>query len=60
MSSEYSYRASSKQLSSWYGATTQLEIDDNDEPTAADHGDVLYTIGQNEITNFDLAERHNF
>ncbi len=45
MHSEYSYCASSKQLSSWYGGSTQLEIDHNDEPTAADHGDVLYTIG---------------
>ena len=41
----YSYCATGRQLASWYGGSTQLEYDTNQEPTAADHGDVLYTIG---------------
>jgi len=42
----YSYCASSKQLVSWYSGSTNLELDANLEPTAADHGDVLYNIGR--------------
>jgi hypothetical protein len=45
----YSYCASGRQLASWYGGSTQLDYDDNQEPTAADHGDVLYTIGRCKI-----------
>ena len=41
-----SYAPSAGQLSSWYSPSTELAWDDNHEPTAADHGDVLYTIGE--------------
>ena len=41
----YSYCPSGKQLQSWYGGSSAIEMDANMEPTAADHGDVLYTIG---------------
>ena len=47
MSVKCSYAASAGQLSAWYGsARTDMEWDDNQEPTAADHGDVLYDIGE--------------
>ena len=48
-----SYAPSAGQLSSWYSPSTELAWDDNHEPTAADHGDVLYTIG--EYTRFMSA-----
>ena len=47
MSVKCSYAASAGQLSAWYGSSrTEMEWDDNQEPTAADHGDVLYNIGK--------------
>ncbi|XP_023348143.1 protein msta isoform X2 [Eurytemora carolleeae] len=54
----YSYCASSKQLVSWYSGSTNLELDANLEPTAADHGDVLYNIGKSEtVGRFMVAAR---
>jgi hypothetical protein len=57
----YSYCASGRQLASWYGGSTQLEYDVNQEPTAADHGDVLYTIGRSTQLEYDVnhAEAHS-
>jgi hypothetical protein len=50
MSVKCSYAASAGQLTAWYGTSrTEMEWDDNQEPTAADHGDVLYDIGINGI-----------
>ena len=54
MSVKCSYAASVGQLSAWYGSATQLEWDDNQEPTAADHGDVLYEIGKIPDLNLGL------
>lgn len=49
MSSQYSYASDATQLSAWYGTRTDMEWDDNLEPTAADHGDVLYSIGKSPV-----------
>ena len=59
MSVKCSYAATASQLSGWYGARTQdIGWDDNNEPTAADHGDVLYNIGKSEtIGRYMVARR---
>jgi len=50
MSMNCSYAASPGQLAGWFGAAKpELAYDDNQEPTAADHGDVLYTIGKSDL-----------
>ena len=53
MSVKCSYAASAGQLTAWYGTSrTEMEWDDNQEPTAADHGDVLYDIGKELLYNY--------
>ena len=45
--------------SNWYGNNkVDVAWDENNEPTAADHGDVLYTIGKSEtIGRYMVAKR---
>jgi len=60
MSVKCSYAASAGQLSAWYGsARTDMEWDDNQEPTAADHGDVLYDIGKSDTVGRYMVARRN-
>ena len=48
MSLVCSYAATASQLSGWYGQAGKAELDEKNEPTAADHGDVLYHIGKSD------------
>ena len=59
MSVKCSYAASASQLSCWYGHSgAELDYDENNEPTAADHGDVLYDIGKSDrVGRFMVARR---
>jgi len=60
MSVKCSYAASAGQLSAWYGTSrTNMEWDDNQEPTAADHGDVLYDIGKSDTIGRYMVARRN-
>ncbi len=44
-------------LSNWYGAPRN-DLNEKDEPTAADHGDVLYDIGKSDtIGRYMVARR---
>lgn len=46
-------------LSNWYGAPrNDIDLNEKDEPTAADHGDVLYDIGKSDtIGRYMVARR---
>ena len=59
MSVKCSYAASATQLTGWYGHSgADLDYDENNEPTAADHGDVLYDIGKSDrVGRFMVARR---
>ena len=46
-------------FSNWYGAPrNDIDLNEKDEPTAADHGDVLYNIGKSDtIGRYMVARR---
>ena len=58
MSLVCSYAATASQLSGWYGQAGKAELDEKNEPTAADHGDVLYHIGKSDrVGRYMVASR---
>ena len=47
-------------FSNWYGAPrNDIDLDDKNEPTAADHGDVLYNIGKSDTIGRYMVARRN-
>ena len=48
-------------FSNWYGSQrTDVNWDENNEPTAADHGDVLYNIGKSDtVGRYRISESIN-
>ena len=47
-------------LSNWYGAPrNDIDLNEKDEPTAADHGDVLYDIGKSDTIGRYMVARRN-
>jgi len=58
MSLVCSYAATASQLTGWYGQSGQTDLDEKNEPTAADHGDVLYHIGKSDrVGRYMVARR---
>ena len=58
MSLTCSYAATASQLTGWYGQSGKADLDEKNEPTAADHGDVLYHIGKSDrVGRYMVARR---
>jgi len=60
MSSKFGYSSDAQQLNTWYGNDrTEMVWDDTMEPTAADHGDVLYNIGKHPMIGRFMEARRD-